>query len=123
LMRRRRIDTTTPMVLWQIGVVGIFHHGGRADERSAGLAVLADVLTGLYGTDHEVVVYEAALLGICDARIERVPVRRLADVEASSASTLYVPPASGADWDTEMIARLGIDMEHGRKAESEARRL
>jgi uncharacterized protein YabN with tetrapyrrole methylase and pyrophosphatase domain len=123
LMRRRRVDTSTPLVLWQIGVVGIFDYGHHPDEAAGGLVVLAEVLADLYGDDHEVVVYEAALLGICDARLERVRVRDLASVEPTSASTLYVPPKSAAEWDTEMIARLGIDLEQGRQAESGARRL
>jgi uncharacterized protein YabN with tetrapyrrole methylase and pyrophosphatase domain len=123
LMRRRCVDTSTPLVLWQIGLIGIFDHGHHPGEAEAGLVVLADVLADLYGEDHEVVVYEAALLGICDARLERVRVRDLAGVETTSASTLYVPAKSAADWDTETIARLGIDLEQGRRTESDARRL
>jgi uncharacterized protein YabN with tetrapyrrole methylase and pyrophosphatase domain len=123
LMRRRLVDTSTPLVLWQIGVIGIFDYGHDPDKAASGLVVLADVLANLYGDDHEVVVYEAALLGICDARLEYVRVRDLPTVEPTSASTLYVPPSAASEWDTEMIARLGIDLEGGRKAEAAARSL
>lgn len=123
LMRRRRIDTSAPLVLWQIGTIGAVEYGHGADEAAAGLRVLADALADLYGEGHEAIVYEAALLGICDARLERVPVRDLATVEPTSASTLYLPPKSGAEWDTEVIARLGIDLDEGREIESRARRL
>lgn len=123
LMRHRLVDTSTPLVLWQIDVIGIFDHGHQPDEQKAGLAVLSEVLADLYGGDHEMVVYEAALLGICDARMERVAARDLATIEPTSASTLYVPPKSAAEWDTEMIARLGVDLERGTEAESGARRL
>jgi uncharacterized protein YabN with tetrapyrrole methylase and pyrophosphatase domain len=123
LMRRRRIDTSTPLILWQVGSIGVFHHGNGHAQASAGLTVLADVLGELYGEDHQVTLYEASLLGICDPRIELVTVQALPRVETSSASTLYVPPRAHAQWDDDLIVRLGIDMEQGRDVESRARTL
>jgi hypothetical protein len=123
LMRRRRIDISAPLVLWQIGLIGIFDHGHEPGDAAAGLAVLADVLSDLYGEGHEAIIYEAALLGICDPRIEPIPVRALASAAVTSASTLFVPTRQPAEWDQELLVRLGIDIEQGRQFEAEAMRL
>src|ERR1019366_5373545 len=60
LMRRRNIDVSVPLVLWQIGVIGIFDH--RPLDGPGGLGVLAEVLGDAYGFEHEAIIYEASLL-------------------------------------------------------------
>jgi len=42
--------------------------------------------------EHEVIIYEAAQLSLCAPRIDRLPLRDLADAPAVPVSTLYVPP-------------------------------
>ena len=119
LMRRRVVDVSAPLVLWQIGLIGIFDHGQDPDRSAEGLRALADILGQLYGEEHEVLVYEASLLGICDPRIDSVPIHELPSVEVSSASTLFVPPSEAVSWDTEMLDRLGIDVDQGKQLERE----
>jgi len=106
LVRRHRPDSTVPLILWQIGVIG---HAAYSEEplwNRGGLAVLAEVLSAWYPPGHECVVYEAAMLPVCEPLILRVPLAELPAAAVTTASTLYVPPAGAAPADPEMAARL-----------------
>ena len=108
LIRRRTIDTATPLVLWQVGVVG------KADYQPLGFALdgfraLAEYLVGLYGSEHEAVLYEAPKFAIGEPRVERVALGELDGATPSAASTLFVPAKGESELDTAMVARLGMD--------------
>jgi uncharacterized protein YabN with tetrapyrrole methylase and pyrophosphatase domain len=94
LLRRRRPDPTVPLILWQIGVIGITDYRSEALWSREGLALLAEALQAWYPADHECVVYEAAMLPVCEPKILRVPLCALPAAAVTTASTLYVPPAS-----------------------------
>lgn len=109
LIRRRQFDPHSPLILWQIGVIG--HLGFYEKTKSGrGLTVLTEVLAGAYGPDHEVVVYEAAVYPVCEPVIERLPLAGLPGAGITAISTLYVPPRSAAPIDSEMMTRLGLDI-------------
>ncbi len=107
LIHRRAFDPASPMVLWQIGAIGNLglQKGGFGRR---GLAMLIDVLGKTYGLDHEVVVYEAAVMPTCDSVIHRAPLGRLLDAPVTTLATLYVPPCKRAALDLEMVAALGL---------------
>jgi precorrin-6B methylase 1 len=115
LVRPRSFDTCTPLVLWQIGVVGLRGWPPSRDVARAGLGALAEMLAEHYGPDHRVIVYEASLLGICDPRLDEVSLRELPDVNVSSASTLYVPRLRPPERNPEWAQRVGYDRDepHG----------
>lgn len=108
LMRRRRFDPTSHLILWQIGVVGEI--GYRPDRRfhREGLAVLVDYLQQSYPSDHPVTLYEAAQYAICDPIIEVCPLDQLLEMDVTAISTLYVPPKELGVSDPEMLRRLGL---------------
>ncbi|HWN66698.1 MAG TPA: hypothetical protein VNM90_03600, partial [Haliangium sp.] len=62
-----------------------------------------------YAPDHEVVLYEAAVLPTDAPRMERVALADLALATVTDLSTLYVPPRAPAAVDETMLARLGMD--------------
>jgi uncharacterized protein YabN with tetrapyrrole methylase and pyrophosphatase domain len=108
LLRRRRIDATAALVLWQIGLVGV-EDVRHTDLWSAeGLAVLVETLLEVYPATHEVVVYEASTLPITPPKIVRVALTELAAAPVTALSTLYVPPLEERDTDMEMARRLGL---------------
>lgn len=92
LLRPRRYDPSTPLILWQVGVIGHFNVVDAATDPAPGLAALAAALGRHYPADHEVILYEAAVLPTAAPQISRLPLSRLAQAPASSLSTLYVPP-------------------------------
>lgn len=105
LLYKRQIDTTIPLLLWQIGAIGMLHGHGAIDN---GLALLAEVLVAAYGPDYEVVLYEAAEYPLIPPTIERVPLTQLPMANITPLSTLYIPPKARAPFDFDMMARLGI---------------
>jgi uncharacterized protein YabN with tetrapyrrole methylase and pyrophosphatase domain len=107
LIRRRRIDPTAALILWQVDVVGNLAYSPEADTSRIG--VLVDYLRREYPADHETVLYEASIYPICEPVIRRVALSDLVGAEISSMTTLYVPPASERPADPEMLARLGIE--------------
>lgn len=109
LCRRRVIDKTAGLVLWQVGTVGDVT-GAYITEgyRPPHLEVLIDVLAAEYGPDHPVTLYRAAAYPGCAAATERLPVARLAEGTFTSASTLYVPPLAEPEVDEAMVRRLGL---------------
>jgi uncharacterized protein YabN with tetrapyrrole methylase and pyrophosphatase domain len=107
LLRNRRFDPTSALLLWQIGGIGVETLPDAPCNRN-GLAVLCEALKEHYPIHHELVIYEAADLPVCDPRIVRCPLAGLADAEVTLASTLYVPPLANRPIDPLMRDRLKL---------------
>jgi uncharacterized protein YabN with tetrapyrrole methylase and pyrophosphatase domain len=109
LIHKRRIDTGCSLILWQIGVIGMVSYQ-NIDYAPKHLDVLAEYLAGLYGPDHNVIVYEASLYPIFDPVTQVIAISHLPEAKVSPISTLYVPPKNAhAPLDNEMLERLGMD--------------
>lgn len=113
LIRKRTFDINTPLILWQIGVVGQigYQEGCNLD----GLHVLSDELKIHYGPDHLAILYEAAQYPVCDPIIERVRLSELVGARVSAITTLYVPPKELPRVDLDMVRRLAIPETYVRK--------
>lgn len=108
LIHRRRFDSRSLLVVWQIGAIGVLTYREGMLWSRRGLRVLTAELRRHYSADHEVVLYEASPFAICEPRMERLPLARLARAEVTLATTLVVPPARAARADPAMLARLGL---------------
>lgn len=108
LIRRRRFDPCTGLVLWQVGLVGELYKRPRYEVRR-GLAVLVEVLAESYPLRHMVVIYEAARDASRRPSISRLPLEELPAAIVQPIATLYIPPLDAAPVDPAMLARLGID--------------
>jgi uncharacterized protein YabN with tetrapyrrole methylase and pyrophosphatase domain len=108
LVFRRVFDPQTPLILWQIAVIGDFGYNPGRPYNEAGLAVLVDTLSETYGSDHEVVVYEAAQYAVSNPVMDRVALKDIRSARLSGISTLYVPRKGKGKVDKEMLARLVI---------------
>lgn len=106
LVRRRRPDPASAVVLWQIGVIGVRDARRERLWSPGGLRILAETLGESYPPDHEVVVYEAAAIPTFAPRIQRTTLARLPDARVTADSTLFVPPAERLEADPEMRRRL-----------------
>ena len=107
LVRRRQLDPTSDVLLWQIGCVG------HSDFQSLGydlqhLSILVEALLKFYPAEHEVIVYQAAHFALCEPLIERVALQGLAQANVTAVSTLYIPAAEKPTLDQEVMARLGL---------------
>ncbi len=104
LMHRRAVDTTTPLILWQVSMIGAWHT--VSEPNVEGVRILAERLVEMYGGGHEVVFYEAASYPVGDAEIVSVRLDALGDTTVTAMATLYVPPVGEPERDAEMTRRL-----------------
>ena len=98
-------DTSAYLVLWQVGIAGdrslkVFDTSDEAKQ------ILVDTLMETYASDHEVIVYECAVLPIEKPRIEWVKIIDLASVSLLMKSTLVIPPQQKKQKAHERINRL-----------------
>jgi uncharacterized protein YabN with tetrapyrrole methylase and pyrophosphatase domain len=105
LLYPRNFDTSTPLVLWQVGAVGEVR---PRMARPAGLRVLADRLATRYGPDHPVVLYEASPYPICDPIVQKVLLADLDEADLTPMATLYIPPLGRPEPDIGMLGLLGM---------------
>ncbi len=112
LLHRRKFDTSSHLILWQIGLIGEFAWNS-AEHNKSRLDILIDFLKKHYGTHREVFVYEAVEYAICKPIIQRLPLSQLVDrAYVSHGSTLYIPPiissSATSTIDYSMAHKLGI---------------
>lgn len=108
LLRPRQFDPSTPMILWQVGVIGHFQVVDASLDSAKGLAILSTALRRWYPADHKVVLYEAAMLPTSEPRITWVALERLPGASLTPFATLYVPPLGLPAVDPEMLTQLGL---------------
>lgn len=93
LIRQRRFDPNSHLILWQVDVIGRLDNPQRHDN-SNGIKLLIDYLLKQYSVNHEIIIYEAAQYPGFEPRIEKILLGQLQNACLSRISTLYVPPAS-----------------------------
>lgn len=96
LARRHRVDPTSGLVLFQIGVIGERSVPAPGAACGPGLAALAQALREWYVPTHRVAAYVAAQHVIQRPRIDWIELGRVALVTIDPLATLYVPPARAA---------------------------
>jgi precorrin-6B methylase 1 len=111
IRQRERINPYCPLVVWQVGATAetTFTPGSYNRE---GYLALIDSLTAIYGSEHSATLYEAPFWTVCDARIETILIRQLANVEPSLASTLYVPEKAPTADDLDPDHGTGLEHTH-----------
>ena len=106
LLRRRQVDPTAMLILWQVSVIGERLYSRETPPRR--LSVLVDYLLQWYDPEHLVTLYEASPYPIAAASIQTVTLERLPHFEPAPLATLYVPPVDDRQTDAEMAALLGV---------------
>ena len=89
---RRRFDSSSALILWQVGVLGEPSVRKGMSCRPERLGALTTMLRRHYPARHPVVLYEAAQFPVCDPVIERIPLARLPKATIMAMTTLYIPP-------------------------------
>ncbi|MEM7112726.1 MAG: SAM-dependent methyltransferase [Chloroflexota bacterium] len=109
LVRQRRFDPYSHLVLWQVGIIGEVKRG--KPQSKVGIQLLAQTLRKTYEPTHEVVVYEAARYPIHAPRIERLTLATLGDMTPPLLSTLYVPPKGEAPLNQAIMDHLNLTID------------
>jgi hypothetical protein len=105
LANGRRIDPTSAVVLWQIGVLGDATYKPRGYNLAA-FPLLIERLLQVYPPTHVVYLYEAAIFPGCEPSITPVELRFLGRARLTAGHTLYIPPAYHAVADPVLHARM-----------------
>lgn len=108
LLSGRIADPSVHLILWQIGALG--ENRARRGPDPAALGVLVERLTGSFGVDHEVILYQASPYPIGGPIIERIRLGDLASADVPPLSTLYVPPVVKPSLDPEMAETFGLPL-------------
>jgi precorrin-6B methylase 1 len=111
LVRPRRIDTRAALILWQAGGIGVTTYESGLEWSPQGVRLLTERLTELYKPDHDVVVYEAAVIPVCDPVIIHTTIERLPEARVSVYSTLYIAPLSPHEpMESDELDKLGQEI-------------
>jgi len=106
LLRRRTIDTSVPLILWQMGAIG--QDNGASDAERRFLPVLAARLAEMYPQAHEVTMYEASGIVGFAPKVQSSTIGGLPNAPLSRATTMFVPPTHALEVDADMRERLGL---------------
>src|SRR6266540_1266050 len=98
-------DPSVHLILWQVGALGEMR--ARKGPNPAAFGTLVDRLAERYGSDHEVVLYQASTYPIGGSSINRLRLADLVTADVSPMSTLYVPPAARPASDLGMAEMFG----------------
>jgi uncharacterized protein YabN with tetrapyrrole methylase and pyrophosphatase domain len=92
LLRKRRVDPTAGLILWQAGVLGesTARRSGECDPRR--IRYLVRRLRRDYPARHRITIYRAPAFPDVVASICRVPLEQLTPSLLTPLSTLYIPP-------------------------------
>lgn len=101
LIRKREIDPSAALILWQVAIVGNFDYVPGGD--TSRLPRLIEYLERFYPPDHEVVCYAASPYPIAEPIIRRVQLSKLRLAELPRLSLLYLAPAVGRRADLGML--------------------
>ncbi len=108
LLRKRQVDPSALLVLWQVSVIGVRHYTREPTPKN--LDVLVDYLLQWYEPEHRVTLYEASPYPLVEPSIQELALADLSGARPSPLATLYVPPSQTRAEDAEMAARLGIPL-------------
>ena len=102
LIRRRELDPSAALILWQVAIVGRVDCVPEGDLSQL-LPLLVEYLERYYPSDHEVVAYAASPYPFLKPIIRRFPLSSLPESEIPRLSLLYIPPAIRRAPDLEML--------------------
>ena len=107
LIHARAIDTSSQLILWQVGVVGDWTYKSAGYDLSA-LPLLVARLSELYGPAHEGYIYEAAILPGLAPTITRIALGSITGAYVNAGSTLYVPPVRPTTLNRSVATAMGV---------------
>lgn len=107
LLHGRIVDTSSQLILWQIGVLGDWTYRTNGYQMNA-FPWLVSRLCELYGAGHEGFIYEAAILPGVPPSVTRISLGQLAPNYVNAGSTLYVPPVRGSTVNRTIAAAMGL---------------
>jgi hypothetical protein len=117
LIRRRRIDTTLHVILWQVGLIGEMGYR-RHGYLNSNFSYFVNWLEEIYGPDCIVTHYIGSRYPAIDPLIERFGLEELhspaVQARITGLSTFYIPPRDVVPTDRQTAIDLGLLRENQR---------
>lgn len=111
LIRRRRIDPSLHVVLWQVGLIGEMGYR-RHGYLNANFSYFINWLQEIYGEDYPITHYIGSRYPTIDPLIEIYPLSELHEPatqeKITGLSTFYIPPRDVVETDLQTVRDLGI---------------
>lgn len=103
-------NTAGYILLWQIGLVG--EPTGRTfSVDSDTIDAFKDFLLQWYPAEHELILYEAAVLPIETFRADKVAIKDLDKAQLNLITTAIIPPARKLEINRSVFDRLGLNID------------
>lgn len=105
LIRKRVLDPSNHVILWQAGMIGSFNHYPKNNLKPY-LTILEKYLLNFYTPEHGVIAYEASLYPHLAPRIESFLLKEITTIALSPITSLYIPPATEKEIDEGVLKEL-----------------
>ena len=106
MCNKRQYDTSAYLVLWQISIAGD-QSLTKFSTDSHHRQLLVNLLLESYSKNHQVILYECAVLPIDRPRIEKIALYELATKQVSLKTTLIIPPENDRIANNKILKQLG----------------
>lgn len=103
------VNPHAAMILWQIGLAGDATISTDLKPAKDGLVMLKESLLNWYPEDHQITLYEAAVLPIMPPRIEHLTIGQLDTAKVNVITTLYIPAVTPPPLDQAFCDKWGIN--------------
>ncbi|WP_419421429.1 SAM-dependent methyltransferase (plasmid) [Legionella sp. D16C41] len=105
-----KVDKHYDLVIWQLGMVGNIEPVVKKNSKK-GLSLIQEKLLKIYSSQHEVILYEAALYPGIKPKITKFAIELLINQNISSISTLYIPAEKKRLHDEKILFKLNLKIE------------
>lgn len=107
LVYEKPICISNHVIIWQIGLVGLL---GNTTEKQNVVAItmLKEKLLLLYGPDHDIILYEAAIYPHLQPKINKITIKDIHEKLMSSITTAYISPKIQNSINFDRLIQLGI---------------
>ena len=105
MFKKKMVDPTAYLVLWQVGVAGdksLSKFSIASDYKQ----VLVNMLIKIYPAEHEITLYECAVLPIENARIDKIKLKDLAYADVCLKTTVLIPPCKESEDNTKILEEI-----------------
>ena len=102
LIFEKDIDVTSPLVIWQIGVIGELRFSDE-NVNSQALDGLKEKLLALYPASHRICVYEASEYVVLPPKLLWIRLEELSSTTIGPISTLFIPSLRKAAIDRDQL--------------------
>ncbi|HBD7411738.1 TPA: uroporphyrinogen III methylase [Legionella pneumophila] len=106
LVYQRHPDTSSHLLVWQVGMLGNLGH--EAHLKTDAIELFVEYLLKFYSENHVAVIYEASIYPGLDCIVKKFMLKELRDQRISKIAILYIPPEEKKSADSLVLKKLGF---------------